>query len=251
MNWRTSPGAKLTEHIKLSVVVPFLNAERTLTRCLESVISQTYIQWETILIDDGSSDNSSGICSKILDDNRFKLYKNPVNLGVSISRNIGTKIAKGQYIVVLDADDEMTPNRLADTLSILEKYPNIGLLAGKALQPNSAAAENYECPTMHDKTFEVKKTALVFGCPFVHSSIAYRRELFYAPYHLSYNPSLIVAHDYDLYLQISNTNFLMASTEKAFCVRHETGTGLMNKMSSRMVEETLRVKKKTISIVPP
>ena len=90
---------------KISIIIPIYNAEKYLTKCLESVIKQTYKNLEIILIDDGSKDNSRLICQKYaLKDNRIRLICNS-NHGVGYSRNCGIKISSGDGIIFIDADD--------------------------------------------------------------------------------------------------------------------------------------------------
>ena len=90
---------------KFSVIVPVYNVEKYLECCLNSLMEQTYINWEAILIDDGSTDNSSSICDKYaIRDNRF-LVVHQKNKGAAIAKNIGLNLAKGDIITFLDSDD--------------------------------------------------------------------------------------------------------------------------------------------------
>lgn len=89
----------------ISIIVPVYNVERYISRCIESLINQTYINIEIILVDDGSTDNSYNICEKYAkEDLRVKLFHKK-NGGVSSARNIGLKNAKGEYITFVDSDD--------------------------------------------------------------------------------------------------------------------------------------------------
>ena len=90
---------------KISVIVPIYNVEQYLRRCIDSIINQTYKNLEIILIDDGSTDNSSTICDEYCKkDKRIKvIHKN--NEGVSSARNKGIELSKGKYIVFIDSDD--------------------------------------------------------------------------------------------------------------------------------------------------
>lgn len=89
----------------ISIIIPVYNVERYLCQCLDSVIIQTYTNWELILIDDGSEDNSSAICDYYVSkDNRIKVIHKS-NTGVSDSRNCALDIAIGKYIIFMDADD--------------------------------------------------------------------------------------------------------------------------------------------------
>lgn len=89
----------------ISIIVPIYNAEKYLKRCIESIISQTYLNLEIILVDDGSKDNSSKICDDYANkDNRIKVIHKE-NEGVSKARNDGLKLATGKYILFVDSDD--------------------------------------------------------------------------------------------------------------------------------------------------
>lgn len=88
-----------------SIIIPVYNVEKFIARCIESIISQTYIDWELILIDDGSTDKSPLICDHFASmDNRIKVI-HKCNEGVSIARNLGLDLASGEYICFVDSDD--------------------------------------------------------------------------------------------------------------------------------------------------
>ncbi len=94
----------------ISIIIPVYNVEKYLNRCLESVINQKYRKLEIILIDDGSTDNSGKICDEYaLKDSRIKVIHKK-NDGVSVARNTGIKIAKGNYIGFVDSDDWIHPD---------------------------------------------------------------------------------------------------------------------------------------------
>ena len=89
----------------ISVVLPIYNVDKYLTKCIETVINQTYKDIEIILVDDGSTDNSSTICDTFKEkDNRIKVIHKK-NGGLSDARNIGLKNAHGRYICFIDSDD--------------------------------------------------------------------------------------------------------------------------------------------------
>ena len=89
----------------ISIIIPVYKVERYLSKCLDSIISQTFADWECILIDDGSPDNSGTICDKYAQkDGRFVVIHKE-NSGVSAARNDGLKVAKGKWISFVDSDD--------------------------------------------------------------------------------------------------------------------------------------------------
>jgi glycosyltransferase involved in cell wall biosynthesis len=105
----------------LSIIVPVYNAEKFLKTCLNSILNQTLSDFEVILINDGSKDRSSKICETYAaKDNRI-IYVNQLNQGVAMARNLGLKMAKGDYIGFVDADDfleeDMFENLLKPTLN--------------------------------------------------------------------------------------------------------------------------------------
>ncbi len=90
---------------KISIIVPVYKVERYLKRCIDSIINQSFVDWECILVDDGSPDNSGRICEEYAGkDSRFKVF-HQVNAGVSAARNKGISEAKGEWIVFVDSDD--------------------------------------------------------------------------------------------------------------------------------------------------
>lgn len=93
----------------LSIIIPVYNSEKYLKKCLDSVATQTYSQWECLLIDDGSTDHSPEICKSYSErDSRFK-YLRKKNGGVADTRNYGLEQVQGEYVGVVDNDDMLHP----------------------------------------------------------------------------------------------------------------------------------------------
>lgn len=106
----------------VSVVIPVFNVEKYLERCIESVLKQTYMNIEVILVDDGSLDKSGDICDQLAkNDQRISVY-HKANGGLSDARNYGVKKANGQYITFIDSDDYIAPNYIAYLYELLQKY---------------------------------------------------------------------------------------------------------------------------------
>lgn len=104
---------------EISIIVPMYNCEKYLSRCIDSILAQTFLSFELLLIDDGSSDNTRNICTNFANrDNRIRYYYEN-NAGVSSARNYGLNLAKGEYITFIDADDYVDSfylERLIDTM---------------------------------------------------------------------------------------------------------------------------------------
>ena len=114
-------------NINFSIIIPLYNKEKYISRAINSILNQSYKSYEIIVIDDGSTDNSYEIIDSIKYSNLIK-YKQ-TNMGVSIARNKGVELAKYDFLVFLDADDEWENNFLENICILIEYYPNSGIFA--------------------------------------------------------------------------------------------------------------------------
>ncbi len=106
----------------VSVIMPAYNSADFIAEAIQSVLQQTNKNWELLIIDDASEDNTVKIIEKFAsEDPRIHFFQNKTNKGAGISRNIGTKAAKGSYIAFLDADDLWLPEKLETQLEFMEK----------------------------------------------------------------------------------------------------------------------------------
>ena len=109
----------------ISVIIPVFNGERTVLETVQSVLQQTFTDFELIIINDGSSDRTLALLSTV-DDHRIQVFSYE-NGGLPVARNRGIERAQGQYITFIDADDLWTPTKLADQLTALQKNPEAGM----------------------------------------------------------------------------------------------------------------------------
>lgn len=119
----------------VSGIMIFLNAERFIEEAIESVLNQSYQAWELLLVDDGSTDKSSSIAQnytkKYPNRIRYLEHENHQNKGMSASRNLGIRHAKGQYIAFIDADDVWLSHKLEQQVPLLESQPQAAMLYGR------------------------------------------------------------------------------------------------------------------------
>lgn len=109
---------------KISIIMPAYNSSRTIGASIQSVISQSYKDWELLVVDDCSKDETKDIVNGIIEKNSgldIKLYRNPENMGVAYSRNYGVKAAEGDLIAFLDSDDLWTRDKLEKQVKLLGK----------------------------------------------------------------------------------------------------------------------------------
>ena len=105
----------------VSIIVPVYNAEKFIDETINTVLHQTYNNWELILVNDCSSDNSEKLIQKYLKDKRIKLLNNKVNSKAAISRNNGIRRAKGRFICFLDADDKWDKYKLEKQVNFMKE----------------------------------------------------------------------------------------------------------------------------------
>ena len=111
------------ENDLVSVIMPSYNTASYIEETVRSVLNQTYTNWELIIVDDCSTDNTDEILDKISDD-RIRIYKNKKNAGAAVSRNRALREAKGRWIAFLDSDDFWFPDKLEKQLQFM-KYGDI------------------------------------------------------------------------------------------------------------------------------
>ena len=128
---------KVTNQPLVSVIIAFLNEERFLVDAVESVLRQSYRNWELLLVDDGSTDKSVGMAKDYA--NRFPerihylQHEGHANKGLSASRNKGIQHARGSLIALLDADDVWLPEKLEQQTTIFKRHPEVAMVAEASL----------------------------------------------------------------------------------------------------------------------
>lgn len=140
------------------------NGAAYLGDAIESILTQTYSDWELLVVDDGSTDSSAEIvlCYALRHSDRIRLLAHPggANLGISASRNAGIAEARGRHVAFLDADDVWLPEKLAEQVAILDSDPELGLVYGRTLIWHSwrhpVKREDYYYPlgVEHDRRHE-------------------------------------------------------------------------------------------------
>ncbi len=183
----------------VSVVMVVRNVDRFLAEAVESILSQTFTDFEFIILDFGSTDQSKAITSSYAArDERIRVHEVP-NCELGEARNAACFLAEGKYIAIQDADDVSLPDRLLWEVEFMEKHPDVGLLGGAAEWVDAQLRPLW---TLNFATEDREiRTALVTKCPFSQTAVLLRREAFAAVggYRVAYAP----AEDYDLWLRIS------------------------------------------------
>jgi GT2 family glycosyltransferase len=159
---------------KISVVMPVYNSEEYASEAIESILNQTEKDFEFIIIDDGSTDNSEKII-KSFHDQRIKYFKKP-HSGIIDSLNFGIKEARSEFIARMDSDDISIPERLEKQILFFKNNPDYALVGSCAIKIDEFGEEsgNLDYPPVSWK--EIKKYSLLHN-PFIHPTVMFKKEL--------------------------------------------------------------------------
>lgn len=140
----------------ISIVIPLYNKAHVILNTLRTVFSQTYTDFEVIIVDDGSTDNGVEVIKeKYADETRIRIITQE-NQGVSVARNRGIEEAKGDYVSLLDGDDEWHPEYLEHVVAMTKSYPNAGMYCTAGLIQNANGSVGYRVANKYiGKTLEI------------------------------------------------------------------------------------------------
>lgn len=178
---------------RASAVMPVYNREKYLKETIDSVLNQTFKDFEFIIIDDGSTDRSIEII-KSYDDPRIKLFLNDQNQGTSYSRNRAIDLSLGDYIITIDSDDINLPERFAKQIAYMDSHPEIGICGSWVKTIGEVEGQLWRCAVKPD----IVHCRTLFEAVLCHPSTIIRRE-FLDRYSLRYDIELKRAQDWDIY----------------------------------------------------
>ena len=177
---------------RVSILMPVYNVASYLREAMDSMLAQTYTDFELIVLDDCSPDNSAEILDTYTDP-RIVRYRGEKNVGLSNVLNVGMQLARGEYIARMDSDDLSTPERLAVQVAYLDAHPEIDLCScGMEL-----FGAKQEVWVREHNPEDVKITALFYS-PILHASSVWRRASFDRA-GLLYRQEMVPAEDYDMW----------------------------------------------------
>lgn len=185
--------------MKFSVLIANYNNGKFFKDCYDSILNQEYKNWEVIIIDDRSTDDSVEVIKKIIgDDNRFKLYENEENYGVGVTKAKLIEDATGDICGYLDPDDVIKPNAIQSAMKVLEKKKNVVLTYSRLAKcdQNLNILKEFRAAMQvpnRQKTF--------FNFPIqIAPFVAFRRDVYLRGPRI--NPELKIAEDQDLYFKL-------------------------------------------------
>lgn len=211
----------MNNNVLFSVVCPFFNGKKYLTKAIESVLKQTYLNWELILVDDGSTDGSQKIAKSFLSD-KVHYYKND-NHGVLYSRYYGVNKSLGRYIIFLDCDDLLPNNALEVYKNIVESinpdivFSNISTFSNEGYEPRIYLNKAFKILDNNNKMSECFFDNR-FG--YYHSAACFKRAIF----NNHKLPEMFWNHVYtedliDTYFLICDANSIVLITDTLYLYR--------------------------------
>lgn len=179
----------------VSIILPVYNGAKYLKESIDSILGQTYDNFELIIINDGSIDDSLSIM-KSYSDGRIRIINNEINLKLIGTLNKGILLSKGKYIARMDADDISLPTRLEKQIALLELNPAIGLV-GTSFEKIGDETGIVHYPLDHEN---LKFSAVYFN-PFLHPSVVIRKSIL-EDNNLKFNFNYLHAEEYKLWTEL-------------------------------------------------
>lgn len=224
---------------KITVVMSTFNRENFLPKSIESVLRQTYRDFEFIIIDDGSSDASVDVIHSYKDE-RIRLIRNEKNLGIVRSVNNGIHLAKGEYIVRMDSDDICLAHRFKRQVDFMESHPAV-VVCGSWVVTFGRQRELWRYPVGHDEIF----CHLLFDSTLAQSSTILRKS-FLKEQAIYYDENFSIAEDYDLWTRVAQHKGRLANIPEELLKYRLHPENIATKEKQRMIILADQIRKRQL-----
>lgn len=187
---------------RVTVFIPVFNAERHIAEAIESVLAQSFADFELLIIDDGSTDGTTAVIAKYRVDSRLRVVAYDENRGQSAARNEGLDLAHGEYIAFIDADDRCSPDRLSVQVAYLDSHPDI---AGVGSWMKRIDDNGHELSALDDRDpvgWQDIACHFLVGCSVAQGSMMIRVRALSA---YRYDPEFSVSQDHELWSRMIRT----------------------------------------------
>lgn len=190
----------MTGSPRVTVLMAVYNGERFLREAVESILGQSFRDFEFLIVNDGSTDRS-GEMIRSFGDPRIRLVDNPENIGLTRSLNRGLELAKGALIARQDADDISLPERLEREIGFLDGHPEVAVVGCQASYIDEHGRERKAPVTGKATTAAGIRWQMLFGSPFIHGSVLFRREIVWERLG-GYDPAFRTSQDFELWSRL-------------------------------------------------
>jgi len=231
---------------KVSVNIATYNQAQFLGQAIESVLGQSFTDWEMIIVDDSSTDETAKIIEPYLPDRRIIYLKNKKNLGICATRNRALNESRGEYVAILDSDDVWDdPDKLKKQVDFLDHHSDYvavgtGIIA---VDKNGKEIKRYLNPERDGQI----RSQLLAKNPFAHSSVLYRQDIALAVN--GYHQTLNGIEDYDLWLKLGQKGKLYNFPSYSLNYRRH-GSNISTTDQLRLMRENLNLAKKYREFYP-
>jgi len=181
----------------VTVLLPVYNAERYIALAVESILKQSFRDFELLIINDGSTDNSLEIIRSFKDE-RIRLVTNESNQKLIATLNKGIQLARGKYIARMDADDISLPERLQKQVDFMESHPEVGV-CGAWFEPLELPGKAVKYPERDENI----RIMMLYQTPFCHPVVMLRKEVL-AQQNIFFSPDFIHGEDYEMWVRLSS-----------------------------------------------
>jgi len=218
---------------KVSIIMATYNRGYCIGRAIQSIVNQTYPNWELMVVDDGSSDNTDEVVQELQDkDSRIRYLKLEKNLGCSGARNEAMKICTGDYITFLDSDDEYDSTKIEKQVNCFKesKKKNLGIVSCGAIDHRDGVEYNRRMPIERDDYYRsllAKRKRIGVGSPFmmIPASIIKGENIYF-------DPKMPAAVDWDMAVRICRKYTLDFVPEHLVFYHHHSGDRMYNPESA-------------------
>ncbi|MGB8454201.1 MAG: glycosyltransferase family A protein [Anaerocolumna sp.] len=185
---------------RVTVFMPVYNAEKYLRQSIDSILNQTFQNFDFIIVEDASSDHSMEIL-RSYNDKRIKVYQNERNMGISYTRNKGLELCKTEYMALLDDDDIAMPYRIEHEVEYLDEHPEIDVIGGHQRQIDANGKDLNKQWSVYLNPKYIK-ACLMTGNTMVNGSTMFRKKLI-DENHIRYQDHCFGAEDYRFWVECS------------------------------------------------
>jgi len=225
----------------VTVQTAVYNAERWIQGALDSILNQTYDDFEYIVVNDGSTDNTERILKRYAEvDERIRVVNQP-NLGAPRAHNRAIELSRGRFIAILDADDLALSRRLEYQVQFLESRPEYGMVGGSEIAVHVDSGKVWL--VRHPSTDADLRRSWVWRQKFAHSAVMMRKEILCQTG--LYNERLKIGHDPDLWARIA-AKFPVANLQDPVVVRRHHSGSLSKSMATRRLLVQLELNAKAV-----
>lgn len=218
---------------QVAVIIPAYNQSLYLSQAIQSVLDQTFIDWEAVIVDDGSRDDTRNVAHSFTDSRLRYIYQE--NRGLSAARNTGIRNSTAPYLSFLDSDDMFLPEKLALLLAALEQQPELGLVAGQAVPVDE---NNQRVGKIMDTPLPQQPERLLLGNPLHVGSVLLHRS--WQEQAGFFDENLRSYEDWDMWLRLGVLGCHMSYVNKPVSL-YRFHTAQMTRIGTQMTRATFAV----------